>query len=201
MTYLHKNKRSVVTQNFAYKQNFSYKQDFVPRQAFTLIEILVAVSIMAFIILAVSSIFKNVSDTQRDLSVDSLTLNNVNYFLKLSSDNIKYAEIGDGVLCSIAENNFFNTGNYYLDFIKDGECYSFELVDDGGVNRIMMYSGSMGSNYVSSKNINIDSLSFQVEDAIALGQPIVTVFIKASSVDDENISISAQTSISIDYYE
>jgi len=170
-------------------------------RAFTLIEILVSISILVFILLSLSSILRSISVNQKELSADSLTLNNVDYFLRIASDNLRQAQKSDGSLCGIAENKFFNTGDAYIDFIKDGECYSFELFDDGGVNRVVMYAGSKGNNYISSRNIDIASLFFEVEDYIEYGQPIVTIFIKAAPVNGLSNYISDQTSVSVGYYE
>lgn len=171
------------------------------KEAFTLIEILVSISILVFILLSFSSILKNISTNQKELSADSLTLDNIDYFLRIASDNLRQAQKSDGTLCGIAENKFFNIGDTYIDFIKDEECYSFELFNDGGVNRIIMYAGSKGGGYISSSNINIISLFFEIEDYIEYGQPIVTILIKAMPVNNLSNYISDQTSVSVSYYD
>lgn len=168
---------------------------------FTLIEILVSVSILVIVLLTTANIIRAISGSQKKISLDSLALNDVNYFLKLASDNIRYAQKSDGSLCQIDNGKFFKIEDSFISFIKDGECYYFESIADGGVNRLVMYTDSKGEKYISSKKTNINNLSFQVEDYLEYGQVLVTILIEASSVEDPDSETVLQTSVSIEHYE
>ncbi|MFA7365309.1 MAG: cellulose binding domain-containing protein [Patescibacteria group bacterium] len=165
------------------------------KKAFTLLEVLVSVAILVFVFLGFSSIFRTISSNQKSQSNDVVLLDDANYFLKVFKSSVIDAQIGDGVLCGIPDGKFFNTdGLTYVDFIKDGSCYSFDLV--GG--RILMTIDST-SDYITSKGVSIDSLVFSIEDDITLGQPIITVYLDMVKGDDFGGKISAQTSISLNY--
>jgi len=171
------------------------------KKAFTLIEILVSISIVSFVILATTSIFRSTMNSQKKLVMDSAVLNDINYFLKLATDNIRNSEISDGSICGIAADKFFDVQANFIAFIKDGQCHYFEAIDDDGVMRLVMYTDSKGENYITSKKTNITSFNFEVEDFIEFGQPLVTISIKATPVDEPENDVQAQTSVSIDYYE
>ncbi|HNV12885.1 MAG TPA: type II secretion system protein [bacterium] len=177
---------------------YQYKKN---KKGFTLIEILVSISIIVMIMLATAGIFRSVSSSQKRMAFDSVVLNDVNYFLKLASENIQGAEIGNGSSCGIASNKFFDVQTNFISFIKNGECYYFEAISDGDIKRMVMYTTSKGENYISSKKTNIISLDFEVEDYIEFGQPLVTISIKAAPENELNNYISAQTSVSVNYYE
>lgn len=171
------------------------------KKAFTLIEILVSVSIIIFVILATSSIFRSTMSNQKKISIDSIVLSDVNYFLKLVAYNVKNAEISNGSICGISNDKFFDIQSNFIAFIKDGECYYFEAIDDSGMKRLVMYTDSKGENYISSKKTNIVGLNFEVEDFVEYGQPLLTVSIQAAPADEPENIIQAQTSVSINYYE
>lgn len=171
------------------------------KKGFTLIEILVSISIISFVILATTSIFRSTMNSQKKLIMDSAVLGDINYFLKLATENIRGAEISDGSICGIAVDKFFDVQTNFIAFIKNGQCHYFEAIIDGDVTRLLMYTDSKGENYITSKKTDITNLSFEVEDFIDFGQPLVTISIKATPVDEPENEVQAQTSVSVNYYE
>ncbi len=166
----------------------------------TLVEILVAIAILAIVLLFVSRIYFSISDSQKSLSSESLIQSDIEYFTKLISNNIKFAQKGDGILCSIPEGKFFdlNATSSSIAFIKDDECLEFYLVDDGGLGRIKLYdSVSATDQFITSSNTNVLGLVFDVEDNTETGQPLVTILLKASPAASSENFVYIQNTVSV----
>lgn len=172
-------------------------------KGFTLVEILVAVSLLVLIILAVNRIYFAISKNQKSISGESFVQSDLEYFTRLVSNNVKLAQIGDGSLCSVAENKYFvfaGGGTDNIIFIKDGSCLQFYLDNSTGIGRIKFYNYALGvDQFITSSKTNILSLTFDVEDDISTGQPMLTVLTKASPVGEADKILYLQTSASVNY--
>lgn len=176
--------------------NISHKKN----KGFTLVEILVAISILAVIILAINRIYFSIMESQKNITGENFVQSDIEYFTRLISNNIKDAQRGDGVLCSVPEDKFFilNASSTGITFIKNDECLEFYLSDDEGVGRIKMEDSiSATDQYITSSKTDVLGLAFVVEDNIETGQPLMTMSVKASPVDDNNNFIYIQNSVSV----
>jgi uncharacterized protein (TIGR02145 family)/prepilin-type N-terminal cleavage/methylation domain-containing protein len=170
------------------------------KSAFTLIEILVAVSILTLVLLMVNRIYFSISDSQKRLSGETSIQSDVEYFTRLVSNNLKLAERGDGSLCSITADKFFdlNATSSSIAFIKDGACLEFYLVEEDGIGRIKLFdSVSNTDQFLTSASTNVLSLIFEVEDNILTGQPLVTTLVKVAPVSDATNFIYIQNTVSV----
>lgn len=178
----------------------TYNINHKKNKGFTLVEILVAISILAVIILAINRIYFSIMESQKSITGENFVQSDIEYFTRLISNNIKDAQKGDGVLCSVPEDKFFilNASSTGITFIKDDECLEFYLSDDEGVGRIKMEDSiSATDQYITSSKTNVLGLAFVVEDNIETGQPLVTMLVKASPVGDNDNFIYIQNSVSV----
>ncbi len=170
------------------------------RKAFTLIEILVSISLLSLIILVVNRIYFSVSDSQIRISNENFVQSDLEYFTRLISNNIKESQRGNGILCAISDGKFFdlNASSSAIAFIKDGECLEFYWFDDDGVGRIRMADSISGTDqFITSSKTNVLSLIFVVEDNKEIGQPLVTMLVKAAPISDVNNFVYIQSSVSV----
>lgn len=170
-------------------------------KGFTLVEILVAVSLLVVIILAVNRIYFAISRNQKSISGESFVQSDLEYFTRLISNNVRLAQIGDGALCSVASDKYFTlVGTDDITFIKDGACLQFYLDSSSGIGRIKLYdSASATDQFITSSKTNVLSLKFEIEDDISTGQPLLTVLSKASPVGEDDKTLYLQTSASVNY--
>jgi prepilin-type N-terminal cleavage/methylation domain-containing protein len=170
---------------------------------FTLMEILISVSILAIIILGVNKIYFSILENQRSTMTQNFVHSDVEYFLRLASNNIRLAQKSDGSMCSIPEDSFFIlNGDNDFSFSKDDVCWSFYLdTNSEGNGEIRFYNSEpvIIDQSLTSSNSNILDLSFVIEDNLSTGQPIVTILVKAAPQDSPDDYIYAQTSVSINY--
>jgi len=172
------------------------------KRGFTLIEILVSASILIMIILAVSSIYLSISNSQKKISDESFVYADLEVFLRIFSNAIRSAEISDGSnSCGIGYNKFFNSEyGHDINFLMSGVCNTISRAENGSIYGIFFTNQYMsGWQSLISSNTNIVDFKFIIEDEISSGQPIVTVFIGASPKDDPNNKIKIQASVSVDY--
>jgi len=183
------------------------KKKAVPRgsaaslRGFTLIEMLVALSIFAMIILATSSIFRNIVTDQKTTSDDSAIQNDIKYFTEIFSREVKGAvrNTGTADLCGVAPDHIFatNASSSALLFQNSlGECVNyFMAADANNVNRLEINRGSEEF-FVSSDQANVANLNFVIDDAADV-QPIVTLDIQVLSQADQKVpAYNIQTTIS-----
>ncbi len=173
----------------------------IKKTGFTLIEILVSISLLSIIIISISGIYFNISNNQKELSAESFVHSDLEYFLRIFSNNVRWAEISDGNKCGIAQNAFFTfTSENNLTFIKDNECLTFSFVQNSNIGGVTFNKPDFSEpQLLTSSHTNISNLRFAVEDNISLGQPIVTIYVKANPVSNATHYIESQTSISINY--
>lgn len=174
--------------------NNKFKKNNKIKLAFTLIEVLVAISIFIVLILLVSRIYMNILRSQENVSAESYVQSDLEYFMQVASNNLRLAEIGDGVTCSSAVNKFFTLSTSSISYIKDGKCLGFYL--DGDAIKINWHASYEDQAITSAKTKVLD-LVFETEDDISTGQPIVTFLVKAAPVDEPDNIIYMQTSVSV----
>lgn len=173
------------------------------KTGFTLIEILISVSILAIIILGINKIYFSILENQRSVTAQNFVHSDVEYFLRLASNNIRLAQKSDGTMCTVPVDKFFVlSGDDNIFFSNDDYCWSFYLStndEDNGEIRFYNSGPVLTDEALTSSNVNILDLSFAVEDNISTGQPIVTILVKAAPKNDPDNYIYAQTSVSINY--
>jgi len=170
------------------------------KKGFTLIEILVAVSIFAMIMLITSSIFRNVLTSQRTASDDSETREDVKYFLEIFSREVKGAvrNSSGNVLCNVEPGHIFSTdaasGELYFKN-QAGQCVAYFKEVDNDISRLKIQRDA-DEFFVSSDRINITGLRFVIDDAMDI-QPIVTANIQVLSQINQSIpAYDIQTTVS-----
>ncbi len=169
-------------------------------KAFTLMEILVSIAILSLILLAINAIYLNIFKSQRSIISENFSQVDMEYFLRTVANNVKLAEIGDGSLCSISDGRFFNLSTSSdITLIRDGQCLSFYLDDDDGRGVLKVELEGSYDQEISSTKTDVLDLIFQIEDDISLGQPLLTVYLKAAPVSDLDNYSEVQTSISVNY--
>ncbi|HOZ53236.1 MAG TPA: prepilin-type N-terminal cleavage/methylation domain-containing protein [bacterium] len=172
-------------------------------KGFTLIEILISVSILAIIILGINKIYFSILENQRSITAQNFVHSDVEYFLRLASNNIRLAQKSDGTMCAVPADKFFLlSGDDNIFFSKNDVCWGFYLsTNDEGNGEIRFYNSDpiLTDEALTSSNVNILDLSFAIEDNISTGQPIVTILVKAAPKNDPDNYIYAQTSVSINY--
>lgn len=173
------------------------------KAGFTLMEIIISISILAIIILGINRIYFSILENQRSTMAQNFVHSDIEYFLRLASNNIKLAQKSDGSMCSVPLDKFFIlSGDDNIFFSKNNVCWGFYLsANDEGNGEIRFYNSDpvLTDEALTSSNVNVLDLSFAIEDNISTGQPIVTILVKASSKDDPDNYIYAQTSVSINY--
>lgn len=166
---------------------------------FTLVEVLVAVFLFTIIILGTSQIYFKIMDSQKIVSQENYVQSDIEYFLKILSNYVRDAEMSQGQ-CSIGFGSFYFLENSAskINFIKDGNCYSFEYSLVTGNGGIYFLNNALSSpKLITSSKTNILSLTFVVDDDINNKQPIVTVLVKAAPKLSPEDIVYIQKSISL----
>lgn len=173
------------------------------KSGFTLIEIIVSISILAVLILGINKIYFNILESQRSITSQNFVHSDVEYFLRVASNNIRLAQKSDGTMCSVSEDEFFIlSGDDNIFFSKNNACWSFYLsTNDEGGGEIRLYNSDpvLIDQPLTSAKTDILDLSFVIEDNISTGQPLVTILVKATPKNSPDDFIYAQTSVSLDY--
>lgn len=163
--------------------------------AFTLIEVLVSVAIFIVLILVVSRIYINILRSQQSVSGESYVQSDLEYFMQVATNNLRLAEIGDGTTCSSTLDKFFIVGTSSVSYIKDGKCLSFYLEDDTIKTN---WHDTYADQALTSEKTKVLALTFEAEDNINTGQPIITILVKAEPLDEPGNILYLQTSISLE---
>src|SRR5665811_1472144 len=108
------------------------------KSGFSLMEVLVSVALFSIIVLSSTEIFSLVIKGQREAIASQNVQESLKYFFEVTGKEIRMARRDDGSCINVDNGKIFtitgngavlNFQNYY------GECVSYALVDDGGVNR------------------------------------------------------------------
>lgn len=155
------------------------------QQGTTLMELLVAVSIFAVIILSATQIFQFVIEGQRNAVASQNLQENLRYIFEVMSREIRSAKSYDGGKnCGIAPTNkIYNTNINALYFEnKDEDCVVYKLED----GRLNVKRGDFSEIPITPNEIIIDKLLFDIVDnAInesSITQPSVRITITARAV-------------------
>lgn len=165
------------------------------KNSFTLVEVLVAISLLSVIILGVSRIYLNVMDSQDTISQENYVQSDLEYFLRILANNAREAEEGNGSLCSVPAGEFFYQSQpFNITFIKNGSCFSFRLQDGA----LLFSNGEAGvvDQAISSSQTTLLDLKFIIHNEVAY-QPLLTVLVKAAPASDPNHPLLIQSSLSL----
>ncbi|MDO8593064.1 MAG: prepilin-type N-terminal cleavage/methylation domain-containing protein [bacterium] len=174
----------------------------------SLIELLVAVTLFAFLILAAAGIFKMVVDGQRNAISAQNIQENMRYALEKMSKEIRMAQISNTECLSTAVKKVFNittdiNDNNKLYFKNQyGACVTYYLEN----NRLKVISG-INSDFVTPDKIQVSNLRFYAVDdligAFHSTQPYVTMAmdIKAAGLALHEQKMKIQITVSSRYYE
>jgi prepilin-type N-terminal cleavage/methylation domain-containing protein len=166
---------------------------------FTLVEVLVAVFLFTVIILGTTQIFFKIMDSQEVVSQENYVQSDIEYFLKILSNNVREAEISENQ-CSIPAGTFYLLENSAskINLIKDGICYSFAYSSVDGNGGIYFLNDALASSkLITSAKTNILSLTFIVDDDINNKQPKVSVLVKAAPKSNSEDIMYVQKTVSL----
>ena len=169
----------------------------------TLIEMLVAVTIFAIVVGAISSIFISAIRTQRRVLATQELLDQTSYVLEYMGRALRMAKKDSNGSCITVGTNYLTNPpvNDAIQFIATtntgDECTAFHLVGNKIVKTIM----STGESFdLTSANLQVNSLKFNLsgESESDTLQPRVTIFleIEGREAAGSRPKIQTQTSIS-----
>lgn len=180
----------------------------------SLIELIAAVAIFAFLILLATQIFKMVVDGQRGSISAQNVQENMRYAMEKMSKEVRMAQISNQDCESIfspppaAIYKVYNTAESNTKFYfknKDGQCVAYYLEN----NRLKVTVGTSPgvTNYITPEKIQISNLKFFVVDDVIgdfhTKQPYVTMVmdVKASGSAMHEQKMKIQMTMSSRYYE
>ena len=166
------------------------------KSGFTLIEMLVALSIFSFIMLAITGVFQVILRMQNN----SLAANNLQESLRYAFENMS-KEIRDAKKGAILT-NVYNDNSGVLKFEnKNGTIISYELNNERLIARYKNGASIEKEGYLTPKNIKVNSFVFFTNNQNS-EQPLITLTVEAETKNvKEKQKMRIQTSISTRYYE
>jgi prepilin-type N-terminal cleavage/methylation domain-containing protein len=179
------------------------------KTGFSLMEMLLAVTIFVIIVLSATRIFQLVVQGQRQAIAAYHVQENLKYFFEVMSKEVRMATIdttGECYPTTVVDQLYTAEGDnlYFKNFA--GQCVHYFVENDNGVNRFKIERG-LSSGYITTSNININSLKFDVKSSLDSGvqaeQASVTVNIEAEAVAEDlaKSQMTLQTTITSRYYE
>jgi type II secretory pathway component PulJ len=155
------------------------------RKGFTLVEVLVSTFFMAMMMIVVSGILvHNLRLQQFSLERQEL-LSEVSYALEYMSRSIRMARPGD-------ETNYTINGDSIEFNHYESGTQKFYLAND----KLYEQKGVLDPVNLTSDKLKVHAFDILVQGDESQQQPLVTIIIEASLVDDADASIKVQTSIS-----
>lgn len=174
------------------------------KQGFSLIEVLVATSIFAIIMVAAMNIFALVIDSQRSAIATQNVEESLKYFLEVTAKEIRMAKRNNLKCFSpLAKEIYGNGGSAAHDrlYFKNyhDECVEYYLSN----GRFMIKRGNNAPDYISPAKIYIDELYFEIEEETASRQPAVTMELVAHALGKEGSKsqMRIQTTLTSRYYK
>lgn len=171
------------------------------KAGFSLMEVIVAVSLFAIIILSSTEIFRLVIKGQREAIASQNVQESLKYFFEVTSKEIRMAKRNEGFCPSLQFSQIFavnGEGNtlYFRNYYD--ECVIYKLSLDGNSNRFSI-SRDLKEGFISPAKINLDDLTFVLNNT---GQPSVTMSLSASAIGEmkEASAMDIQTTITSRYY-
>lgn len=165
------------------KNNYKEKNILKLSSGFTLVEVLTAITIFGAIMIAVSGIFTNAIKQQKIILAKQSVADNALYAMEFMVKELRMAK----------EITTVNSNNSTVVF-KNSENISttYSLMDtDGDGNKEVVRNSGTGDQPISSDEIGICSLNFNVNDWGAADAPRITVFMKVV----KGTCVSPQTSL------
>lgn len=163
----------------------------------SLLELVVAVSIFAVMILASTGIFQAIIESQRNAVSSQIVQEGIRYAMETISKEVRMAKRDDGT-CGSSE--IYRIDNNSLKFMNQyGECVSYFMENDGDVNRIKLKRNTSEA-FVTASSIDVASLDFVLGSN---SQAYVTIMMDVSSIgkDLHDQKTKIQTTISSRRYE
>jgi uncharacterized protein (TIGR02145 family) len=168
----------------------------------TLIEMMVSVSLLAFIILAATSVFRIVVDNMRQSGLNQGLEDEATYFFEVLSREARGAQKNSAGDCGVTVGHFFNvsTSTDELKFKNSvGDCVRYYTATDGTVLRLKVDRG-VATDWISSKRYKVFKLKFVTFDDLTNGQPLLTASLQIGSPNAVKAPIAAQISVTPRYY-
>jgi len=177
----------------------------------SLIELIVAVTIFSFLMLAATSIFKMVIDGQRNSISAQNVQENIRYAMEKMGKEIRMAQRSDTACIATGVNKVFNTAGSSSELYfenKDGQCITYYL-DVSGRLKITVSNGLIviADDFITPNKIQVSNLKFNVVDNLISDfnsvQPYVTMVmdVKAVGLAEHEQEIKIQMTVSARYYE
>jgi prepilin-type N-terminal cleavage/methylation domain-containing protein len=169
-------------------------------KGFTLLELLLAISLLSLVITITIGIFVSGSKTQRKIIELSVVQREGGYLMETISRELRMATAIDVSQAGNIDSDIEFT-NYNSDVIK--YCRSFE---DGVCDPDDVLPYSPGGNYlsrdgkrISSSDVIVEDLKFYVSDTFVNKQPLITIVMKIKS-NNGNTNLMLQNSIALRIY-
>jgi Tfp pilus assembly protein PilW len=168
----------------------------------SLLEMVVAISIFAIMILSATAIFQMVMDSQRSAVAAQNTQESIRYLMEVISKEIRSAERDGGSCPNVPDNRIYAVStNAYGDilYLKNylGQCVSYSL----NAATLMITRGA-NTAATTPGNINVNNLKFIADEDPTI-QPKVTISMDAEAVGKalSKQKIKVQTTLSSRYYD
>ena len=182
------------------------------KKGFTLIEVLVSVSLFSVIIVSVAGIFKLAIDGQRAAIATQNVQESLKYFLEVTAKEIRMAKLSSGGCADVPSASVFkvaSNGNNDALYFKNyyDECVEYYLDNYGDSYRFKISrrgtDGVTRTDFISPAKIKINNLHFVLSGTASSSQPIVTINLNATAVNDNSLesNMTIQTSIASRYYK
>jgi len=165
-------------------------------------EVILAVSLFAIIILSSTEIFRLVISGQREAIASQNVQESLKYFLEVTSKEIRMARRSDGSCGVPVGEIFYISSNSLGDTLRFknyySECVVYQLATDEYSQRFQI-SRDSATGFISPAKIKIEDLNFSLNDT---GQPVVTISLLAYALGDDKFTseMEIQTSITSRYY-
>jgi len=173
---------------------------------FTLVEVLVATTIFAVIMLSSTTIFKMALDGQKKSLMSQNVQESLRYFLEVISKEIRMAQRNNGVCGDFGSTSIYGTttnsfGEVLLFKNYHGQCVRYDLFGATGYQRFRVWRDS-DLGFISPLKVYVSNLHFLVKED-ADKQAFVTLSFKAEAISPDGSrseAINIQTSITSRYY-
>lgn len=175
------------------------------KNGFSLIEMIIAMGIFAVVISVVAMVFSNSSSYQKRILAGQEVENNARYIAEFISRELRTAREINSSQASASLSDFdFIFKNYR------GESITYCLADASGacdaagefIARINGTNPPPTAQIINTSTVRIENLKFVTNEFSALPpqQKIITIFFTVKSLDNPNIKLDMQTSITARLY-
>jgi len=166
------------------------------KNGFSLIEMIIAMGIFTVVISVVAMVFSNSSSYQKRILAGQEVENNARYIAEFISRELRTArEINSSQRSASLNDSDLSFVNY------KGENITYCLANEAGAcgadGEFIARVNLTDAQVINTSSVRIDNLKFITNDFSALPpqQKIITVFFTVQSLDNPNIKLDMQTSI------